>query len=91
LADTLTHSSIAITADIYGHTGDDTVRASVEGQHCPIYPRRYGYAAFWVGGLLMAGLTVPFFFNGPLSWSDRLLDASSRSRNLPAGDGNRLT
>jgi hypothetical protein len=35
----------------------------------PIYPRWYGYAAFWVGGLLMAGLTVPFFFTGPLAWN----------------------
>jgi hypothetical protein len=34
----------------------------------PIYPRWYGYAAFWVGLLLMAGLTVPFFFTGPLAW-----------------------
>jgi len=35
----------------------------------PIYPRWYGYGTFWVGGLLMAGLTVPFFLTGPLAWN----------------------
>ena len=29
--DSSTHSSVAITGDIYGHTSDDTARAAVEG------------------------------------------------------------
>jgi integrase len=31
VSDMLGHSSIAITADTYGHTGDDTARAAVDG------------------------------------------------------------
>lgn len=35
----------------------------------PVYPRWYGYAAFWVGVLLMTGLGVPFFKDGPFAWN----------------------
>ena len=31
VADLLGHSSVAITADAYGHTSDDAARAAVDG------------------------------------------------------------
>jgi integrase len=36
VADLLGHSSIAITADVYGHTSDDTARAAVDGLATPL-------------------------------------------------------
>jgi integrase len=31
VADLLGHSSISVTGDVYGHTGDDAARAAVDG------------------------------------------------------------
>jgi hypothetical protein len=38
----------------------------------PIYPRWYGYMAFWVSILLMTGLLIPFFMHGPFAWNGLL-------------------
>jgi hypothetical protein len=35
----------------------------------PVYPRWYGYLAFWIGVGLMVGLSVPFFKHGPFAWN----------------------
>jgi len=37
-----------------------------------VYPRWYGFVAFWVGVLLMTGLLVPFFTVGLFAWNGLL-------------------